>query len=73
MLCLLDQEHKAVSDAAKMCIPTIGIVDSNSNPQLISYPVPGNDDSPSAIQLYCELFRDAILVGKAKRKEDLKL
>nr|CAG4636418.1 EOG090X0B5N [Eubosmina coregoni]SVE69986.1 EOG090X0B5N [Eubosmina coregoni] len=69
----LMQEHKAVSDAAKMCIPTIGIVDSNSNPQLISYPVPGNDDSPSAIQLYCELFRDAILVGKAKRKEDLKL
>ena len=62
-----------MSDAAKMCIPTIGIVDSNSNPQLISYPVPGNDDSPSAIQLYCELFRDAILVGKAKRKEDLKL
>nr|SVE73745.1 EOG090X0B5N [Daphnia atkinsoni] len=61
------QEHTAVKDAAKMCIPTIGIVDSNSKPNLITYPVPGNDDSPDAVQLYCNLFRDAILLGKSKR------
>nr|SVE86312.1 EOG090X0B5N [Daphnia similis]SVE86940.1 EOG090X0B5N [Daphnia similis]SVE87564.1 EOG090X0B5N [Daphnia similis]SVE88194.1 EOG090X0B5N [Daphnia similis] len=61
------QEHTAVKDAAKMCIPTIGIVDSNSNPNLITYPVPGNDDSPAAVQLYCNLFRDAILLGKSKK------
>lgn len=65
------KEHTAVRDAAKMCIPTIGIVDSNSNPNLITYPVPGNDDSPPAIQLYCDLFRDAILMGKAKRSTEV--
>nr|CAG4648815.1 EOG090X0B5N [Polyphemus pediculus] len=62
-------EHTAVRDAAKMCIPTVGIVDSNCNPSLITYPVPGNDDSHSAILLYCDLFRDAILLGKSKMKK----
>nr|CAG4646488.1 EOG090X0B5N [Macrothrix elegans] len=66
----LMQEHGAVKDAAKMCIPTIGIVDSNSNPNLVTYPVPGNDDSPSAVQLYCNLFRDAILLAKAKKNDN---
>ncbi|XP_071948103.1 small ribosomal subunit protein uS2m-like [Antedon mediterranea] len=62
-------QHLAVKDAAKMNIPTIGIVDTNCNPNLITYPVPGNDDSPSAIKLYCKLFKLAILKGKAKRTE----
>jgi len=66
----ISQEHTAVRDAAKMCIPTIGIVDSNSDPKLITYPVPGNDDSPSAIALYCKLFCDAIMLGKSKKKDD---
>nr|CAG4644205.1 EOG090X0B5N [Lepidurus arcticus] len=68
----LNQEHPLVLDAAKLCIPTVGIVDTNSNPNLVTYPVPGNDDSPSSVQLYCRLFRDAILAGKNKRKENLK-
>ncbi|PIK42257.1 putative 28S ribosomal protein S2, mitochondrial-like [Apostichopus japonicus] len=63
------QEHTAVRDSAKMNIPTIGIVDSNCNPNLITYPVPGNDDTQSAMQLYCRLFKTAILRGKDKRKE----
>ncbi|XP_018798418.1 PREDICTED: 28S ribosomal protein S2, mitochondrial [Bactrocera latifrons] len=62
-------QHVAVRDSAKMAIPTIGIVDSNCNPNLITYPVPGNDDSPAAIELYCNLFKAAILRGKEKRKE----
>ncbi|EAT39639.1 AAEL008582-PA [Aedes aegypti] len=62
--------HTAVKDSAKMSIPTIGIVDSNCNPNLITYPVPGNDDTPSAIELYCKLFKSAVLLGKAKMKED---
>ncbi|XP_063701837.1 small ribosomal subunit protein uS2m [Culicoides brevitarsis] len=61
-------QHTAVRDSAKMNIPTIGIVDTNCNPNLITYPVPGNDDSPAAIELYCKLFKNAVLVGKAKRK-----
>uniref|UniRef100_A0A182WDX9 Small ribosomal subunit protein uS2m n=1 Tax=Anopheles minimus TaxID=112268 RepID=A0A182WDX9_9DIPT len=60
--------HTAVRDAAKMNIPTIGIVDTNCNPNLITYPVPGNDDTPAAIELYCKLFKKAILLGKEKRK-----
>lgn len=60
--------HPAVIQAAKMCIPTIGIVDTNCNPNLITYPVPGNDDTPCAIELYCKLFCEAILRGKTARK-----
>lgn len=63
-------QHTAVRDAAKMAIATIGIVDSNCNPNLITYPVPGNDDSPVSIDLYCKLFTAAIKRGKEKRKED---
>lgn len=63
------ESHPAIGEAAKMCIPTVGIVDSNCTPNLITYPVPGNDDSPSAVQYYCNLFKIAILRGKeAKRK-----
>nr|CAI5837520.1 unnamed protein product [Callosobruchus analis] len=63
-------QHTAIRDSAKMGIATIGIVDSNCNPNLITYPVPGNDDSPASIELYCKLFKNAILRGKEKRKED---
>lgn len=64
-------DHTAIRDTAKMSIATIGIVDSNCNPNLITYPVPGNDDSKSSIELYCKLFTGAILRGKEKRKEHL--
>jgi len=66
-------QHTAVRDAAKMAIPTIGIVDSNCNPNLITYPVPGNDDSPAAVELYCNLFKEAILRGKRERRQILGL
>lgn len=64
--------HLAIADSAKMCIPTIGIVDSNCNPNLITYPIPGNDDSTDAIKLYCTLFKSAIMKGKVRRNEDFK-
>ena len=59
--------HEAIRDAAKMCIPSVGIVDTNCDPSLITYPVPGNDDTPSAIELYCKLFKTAISRGKDAR------
>lgn len=59
--------HYAVRDAAKMLIPSVGIVDTNCDPRLITYPVPGNDDSMPAVKLYCKLFKEAILAGKQKR------
>ncbi|KAI4494198.1 hypothetical protein M0802_009067 [Mischocyttarus mexicanus] len=64
--------HPAIIQAAKMCIPTIGIVDTNCNPNLITYPIPGNDDTPCAVELYCKLFSKAILRGKSARKTVLK-
>ncbi|KAF5276523.1 hypothetical protein FQA39_LY06592 [Lamprigera yunnana] len=66
-------QQTAVRDSAKMAIATIGIVDTNCNPNLITYPVPGNDDSDVSLQLYCNLFKAAILRGKEKRKEHLSL
>ncbi len=65
--------HSLVLEAAKMNIPTVGVVDTNSDPTIITYPIPGNDDTPSAIQLYCDLFKKAILKGKAVRKKELEL
>ena len=62
-------QHTAIRDSAKMNIPVIGIVDSNCNPDLITYVVPGNDDSPASIELYCKVFKEAILRGKQKRQQ----
>ncbi|ESO98858.1 hypothetical protein LOTGIDRAFT_113844 [Lottia gigantea] len=64
------ETHTGVIDSAKLLIPTIGIVDTNCDPRIISYPIPANDDTPVAIKLYCELFKQAILAGKEKKKKD---
>lgn len=63
-------QHQAIIDAAKMNIPTVGIVDTDCDPNLITFPVPGNDDSLESHQLYLHLFKQAILLGKKKRQED---
>jgi len=63
--------HAAVTSAAKMLIPTVGICDTNADPTLVTYPVPGNDDSPQSIELYARLFKTAVLNGKARRQEIL--
>ncbi|XP_043480563.1 28S ribosomal protein S2, mitochondrial [Leptopilina heterotoma] len=67
------KDHPAIVNSAKMCIPTVGIVDTNSNPNLITYPVPGNDDSMTALQLYCKLFKEAVLRGKEAKNRLLGL
>jgi len=64
-------DHLAIRDSAKMLIPTLGICDSNVDPRLITYPIPGNDDSVSAISLYLRLFKTAIQRGKLKRASTL--
>ncbi|XP_077521636.1 mitochondrial ribosomal protein S2 isoform X2 [Amblyomma americanum] len=65
------EEHLAVKECNKMLIPTVAIVDTNCDPRLITYPIPGNDDTPAAIQMYCRLFKTAVLRGKERRKKDL--
>ena len=64
--------HKiAVSEAKKLGIPLIGVVDSNHNPEGIDYVIPGNDDSAKAVTLYARGLADAVLEGKANPINDL--
>ncbi len=53
-------ESLAVKEAQKLNIPIIAIVDTNSNPEGINFPIPGNDDARRAINLYCELVKKTI-------------
>ncbi len=53
-------ESLAIAESAKLGIPIIAILDSNSNPDNIDYPIPGNDDARRAIDLYCNLIRETI-------------
>lgn len=63
------RESIAIKEASKLGIPVVAIVDSNSSPDEITYPIPGNDDATKAIELYCELFSSAILEGLQKGME----
>jgi small subunit ribosomal protein S2 len=60
-----NKEAIAIQEARKLNIPVIAILDTNCNPDGITYPIPGNDDAARAIQLYCDLMADAILDGLA--------
>ena len=57
------KENIAVAEAVKLGIPVIAIVDSNSDPIHITFPIPGNDDASRAIDLYCDLAAQAVLDG----------
>lgn len=60
-------EHIAIEEAKRLSIPVIAIVDSNTQPQNVHYPVPGNDDSRRAIRLYAKTMADVILAAKASQ------
>jgi len=60
-----NKEAIAIQEARKLNIPVIAILDTNCDPDGITYPVPGNDDAARAIQLYCDLIADAVLDGLA--------
>jgi small subunit ribosomal protein S2 len=59
----VNKEHIAVKEANTLGIPVVAILDSNSDPTGITYPVPGNDDAMRSIDLYCRLVADAALSG----------
>ena len=59
-----NKEELAIKEANVLGIPVIAILDSNSNPQGIAFPVPGNDDASRAIRLYCEAIANAASSGK---------
>jgi len=58
-----NKESIAVKEANKLGIPVVAVIDSNSDPDGIAFPIPGNDDALRAIDLYCELIAGAVLDG----------
>ncbi len=58
-----NKEQLAIQEANKLGLPVVAVVDSNSDPDGIQYPIPGNDDAMRAISLYCELVGLAVLTG----------
>ena len=60
-----NKESIAIQEPRKLNIPVIAILDTNCDPDGITYPIPGNDDAARAIQLYCDLMADAVLDGLA--------
>ncbi len=59
----LVKEHIAVAEAKRLGIPVIGIADTNSDPEIIEYPIPGNDDAIRSIKLFSNLVAEAYLEG----------
>ena len=60
-----NKESIAILEAKKLGIPVVAILDTNSDPDGIAFPVPGNDDAARALQLYCDLIADSVLDGLA--------
>ena len=71
VLFVIDVKHEyiAVTEAKKLGIPVVAIVDTNCDPDDVDYIIPGNDDAISAIRLYCETAADAIIDGKARAED----
>ena len=64
------KEHIAVAEAHRLNIPTFAIVDTNSNPNLVDFPIPANDDASKSISVIVKAICDAIAEGAAERKLD---
>ena len=60
------KENIAIAEAKRMGIPVVAIVDTNSNPDDIDYPIPANDDAIRAVKLICHRIADAVIAGKAE-------
>jgi small subunit ribosomal protein S2 len=66
------KEEIAVKEANKLGIPVIAVVDTNCDPDVVDYKIPGNDDAIRAIRLFCMAIADAILEGKSELEERMK-
>jgi small subunit ribosomal protein S2 len=67
----INREHIAISEAKKLGIPIIAIADTNTDPDLVDYPIPGNDDAIRSVELYCDLVSRAVLEGIVKQQIDM--
>lgn len=66
----IKREHIAIAEAHKLNIPTFAMVDTNSDPTLVDYPIPANDDAAKSIALIARVVTDAIVEGLAERKKE---
>lgn len=64
------REHLAVSEALRLGIPTFGLVDTNSDPTVVDFAIPGNDDASKSIHLIASEIADAILEGTNERRRE---
>jgi small subunit ribosomal protein S2 len=65
------QEEIAVKEARKLGIPVVAVIDSNCDPDMVDYKVPGNDDAIRAIRLFCSSIAEAVLEGKTIYEQSL--
>ncbi|MCY4512282.1 MAG: 30S ribosomal protein S2 [Bdellovibrionales bacterium] len=68
----MKKERIAVSEARKLHIPVVALVDTNCDPSLVDYPIPGNDDAVRSIQLFSKLASEACQRGRAKWEKSLR-
>lgn len=68
----LNKEHIAVAEATRLGIPVIGIADTNVDPELIEFPIPGNDDAIRSIKLFSNMVADSFLEGAKDYEQKLR-
>lgn len=68
----IKKERTAVKEALKKGIPIIALVDTNTNPEMIDYPIPANDDATKSIELITGIISEAIQSGKSAKTADIK-
>lgn len=68
----LNKEHIAVLEATRLGIPVIGIADTNVDPEVIEYPIPGNDDAIRSIKLFANMAADAFMEGAQEYEQKLR-
>ena len=57
-------DHNAVSEAKKLGIPVFGIIDTNADPDLVDFPIPGNDDAVGSVRIILQVMADAVVEAK---------
>ena len=60
------KEAIALRETRKLNIPSVGIVDTNSDPDEVTYPIPGNDDAIRSIKLFCKIIAEAVIDGRSQ-------
>ena len=68
----INKEHIAVAEARRLGIPVVALVDTNCDPKLVEYPVPGNDDATRSIEFFVNLVTEACKKGQKKWKEKIR-